>query len=136
MLTFPVPPTFPQHDWSDNPVLPDFPVVVTKLLGGQTSDLRVSKIQNSGEFACEWTNLKLTELQTFIAFWGQVGLWDRFTLPDTFWADSCPAIRRDLFKALSPTGIWKFKDKPKWGDFGGTILTNPTVTIVLIGAID
>jgi hypothetical protein len=94
-----------------------------------------------GEFSCEWNgtranSLTLANMQTFIAFWNSVGLWGRFTLPSDFWPAECPPLRRDLYKALSPSGVWKFKDKPKWDDFGGNVMTNPTLKIVLMGVIN
>jgi hypothetical protein len=130
---FPVPPAFPALNWTDNMVPGDAAVIVQTFANKSVSRLRISELQSDAEFTASWNDLTYDQVQVFLNFWKLVGTWEAFSLPAGFWHPSMNTVKRDTLISLSPTGLWMFKEVPKFYDYN---LEQQAIEATLKGTID
>lgn len=132
-LVFPVPPNFPQPNWIDD-MIPGESAVVSQTFANQSiSRLKISELEAGAEFTAHWNELSYQQVSDFLVFWRSVGTWESFTLPAGFWHSAIDPIKRNTIIALSPTGLWQFKEKPKFVDYN---LSQQAIIATLRGVID
>lgn len=130
---FPVPPVFPSNNWIDSMIPGESAVVKQQFANKSVSRLVISELQADAEFTAYWNDLSYSQVQDFMRFWKLVGTWDSFSLPVGFWHSKMNAVSRDTIVALSPSGLWSFKETPKFQDYN---LEQQAITAIFRGTID
>lgn len=113
---FPVTTTLPAPNWVDEPKLSIAASAKTKMLNGAVSTLRFSDTQSGGSLVIHWDEITDTQLSELMTFWRLVDTVESFTLPTAFWRTEWLAGRVANYQAISATGLWRFREEPKWVD--------------------
>jgi hypothetical protein len=132
-FAFPLNPAFPPPDWIDSPVLPESASIETKFLNKSRSVLRISEVQADAEMTARWEMLSYAHVARFRQFWNQVETRESFLLPDAWWPVAIPGEIKNFYATLSPTGYWRFRERPVVDDRS---FLQPTIVAILKGEID
>lgn len=129
---FPITATLVAPNWIDEPQLSGAAHATTQFLNGAVSTLRYTDTQTGGELLCHWDGVDDDFLAEFLGFWRLVDMIDSFTLPAAFFRPEWLSGRVANYRAASPTGNWKFRQKPKILDLN---LHSYQITATIVASI-